>query len=553
MVSKVVSKKKKIWLKFCGGCNPGYDRVALVEEIAQNCMDRIQLVNTWDDDMQGVLLIAGCPTACVNREQLPDLPIRQICDNKNVRHICQEICKSVVQATTITKKSIPLVSELKGCQIRKEYNTMNWKAHYESRQTSIQGAVAVVKPGDRVVAAHACGSPEPLLDALVERAEELQQVEIVHMVSMGESTYCQPEYAGSFRHNSLFAGGNTRAAISERRADYTPCFFSEIPWLFRDKELPVDVAMITVSPPDKVGNVSLGVSVDYTRQAALSAKTVIAEVTPHMPRTFGNCCLHVTQIDHFVSSDRSIIEMNPPAIGDLEQAIGSHAAQLINDGDCLQLGIGAIPDATLSFLNKKRDLGIHSEMISDGVMHLVEKGVINGRRKNLHNSKIIITFAMGTRKFYDWLDNNSMIECHPVDYTNNPFIIAQNDNMVSINSAITVDLLGQVAADTLGAKQFSGVGGQVDFVRGSRRSKGGRSIIAMPSTAARGKVSRIVASLAPGQAVSTSRNDVDYVVTEHGIAHLRGKTVRERAEVLINIAAPEFREELQATWQKIIQ
>ncbi len=430
---------------------------------------------------------------------------------------------------------------------------MNWKAHYESRQVGLDEAAALVKSGDRVVAAHACGSPEPVLEALVKRAKELEQVEIVHMVSMGESPYCQPEYVGSFRHNSLFAGGNTRGAIADGRADYTPCFFSEIPWLFRDKVLPVDVAMITVSPPDKVGNVSLGVSVDYTRQAALSAKKVIAEVTPHMPRTFGNASLHVSQIDCFVLSQRPIIEMKSPVIGDLEQAIGSHAAQLIRDGDCLQLGIGAIPDATLSCLNDKKDLGIHSEMVSDGVMCLVEKGVITGRRKNLHTSKIIITFAMGTRKFYQWLDNNSMIECHPVDYTNNPFIIARNDNMVSINSAIAVDLFGQVAADTMGSRQFSGVGGQVDFIRGARRSRGGRSIIAMPATAARGKVSRIVATLAPGQAVTTSRNDVDYVVTEHGIAHLRGKTVKERAKALVEIAAPEFQEELQRNWKASIQ
>ena len=427
---------------------------------------------------------------------------------------------------------------------------MNWKDYYESRQIDLHAAASLVKSGDRVVAAHACGSPEPLLDALVQRAGALNQVEIVHMVSMGKSTYCKLENVSSFHHNSLFAGGNTRAAINEGRADYTPCFFSEVPWLFRDGTLPVDVAMITVTPPDKVGNVSLGVSVDYTRQAALSAKKVIAEVTPHMPRTFGTSCLHVTEIDHFVLSERPILEIRIPEIGVLEQAIGSHAAQLIRDGDCLQLGIGAIPDAVLSFLDGKNDLGIHSEMISDGVMRLTEAGVVTCRRKNLHNSKIIITFAMGTRNFYNWLDNNSMIACYPVDYTNNPFIIAQNDNMVSINSAIAVDLLGQVAADTLGAQQFSGVGGQVDFVRGARRSKGGRSIIAMPSTAAKGKVSRIVTNLEPGQAVTTSRNDVDYVVTEHGIAHLRGKTVRQRAETLIEIAAPEFREVLRELWQR---
>jgi 4-hydroxybutyrate CoA-transferase len=428
---------------------------------------------------------------------------------------------------------------------------MNWRKRYESRQIGLQEAAALVKSGDRVVAAHACGSPEPLLGVLVDRAAELERVEIVHMVSMGKSSYCGPGCEKAFIHNSLFAGGNTRGPINEGRADYTPCFFSEIPWLFRDGVLPVDVAMITVSPPDKVGNVSLGVSVDYTHQAALSAGTVVAEVTPHMPRIGGNAILHVDQIDWFVPSDRRIIEMQPPKIGEIEQAIGRHISRLINDGDCLQLGIGAIPDATLSFLETKKDLGIHSEMISDGVMNLVEQGVVTCRRKNIHNSKIIITFAMGTQSFYEWLDDNSMIEAHPVDYTNNPFVIAQNDNMVSINSAIAVDLLGQVAADTLGPRQFSGVGGQVDFVRGARRSKGGRSIIAMPATAAKGQVSRIMPTLDPGQAVTTSRNDVDYVVTEYGIAHLRGKTVRQRVEALINIAGPDFREGLRKAWEEV--
>ncbi|MFH1134796.1 MAG: acetyl-CoA hydrolase/transferase C-terminal domain-containing protein [Pseudomonadota bacterium] len=427
---------------------------------------------------------------------------------------------------------------------------MNWKDHYNSRRISLGEAAALVKSGDRVVAAHACGSPEPLLEALIPRAGELRDVEIVHMVSMGKSEYCLPTHGASFRHNSLFAGGSTRAAVNEGRADYTPCFFSEIPWLFRDRVLPVDVALITVSPPDKMGNVSLGVSVDYTKQAALSAKTVAAEVTPHMPVTGGESFLHVSQIDYFVESDRRLIELTPPAPGEVERAIGAHAAQLIKDGDCLQLGIGAIPDATLTFLTEKNDLGVHSEMISDGVMNLVEAGVVTCRRKNFHNSKIVITFAMGSHKFYQWLDHNSMVEAYTVDYTNNPFNIAKNDNMVSINSALAVDLLGQVAADTLGPRQFSGVGGQVDFVRGARRSQGGRSIIAMPASAAKGRVSRIVPALAPGQAVTTSRNDVDYVVTEYGAARLRGRTVRSRAEALIEIAAPEFRDELREGFKK---
>ena len=428
---------------------------------------------------------------------------------------------------------------------------MNWQNDYKEKTMTAPQAANIIKSGDRVVAGHATGSPETLLGAMVDNRGDLKDVEIVHMVSMGESVYCLPEYKEAFRHHSLFAGGITRKLIAEGTADYTPCFFKEIPGLFKDGLLPVDVAMITVSPPDKSGNVSLGVSVDYTLEAALSAKTVIAEVTPHMPAIPGTSFLHISQIDAFVETNRPIIAMEPPTIGDVEQAIGSNVSELIQDGDCLQLGIGAIPDAVLTFLDEKKDLGIHSEMISDGVMHLAEKGVINCRRKNYHPGKIVITFAMGTAEFYQWLDNNSMVEMYPVNYTNDPFVIAKNDNMVSINSAISVDLLGQVAADTLGTRQFSGVGGQVDFVRGARGSKGGRSIIAIPSTAAAGKVTRIVAALEQGQAVTTSRNDVDYIVTEYGIAHLRGRTVRQRARGLIEIAHPNFRDQLYNEFQRL--
>ncbi len=430
---------------------------------------------------------------------------------------------------------------------------MNWKAHYTRRQITLGEAAQKIASGDRVVAGHACGSPEPILDALVERAEELEGVEIVHMVSMGKSAYCQPEYEKNFRHNSIFAGAGSRKAISQGRADFTSCFFSEIPRLFRDGHLPVDVALVTVSEPDKMGNMSLGISVDYTMEAALSAKIVIAEVSPHMPRIGGNAFLHASDIDFFVKSDREMIELPPPHIGEVEKAIGAHVASLIQDGDCLQLGIGAIPDAVLTFLGDKKDLGIHSEMISDGVMSLVEAGVINGRCKNRHPGKIIITFAMGSHTFYRWLHENSMVEMHPVDYVNDPFVVAQNDNMASINSAIAVDLLGQVAADSMGAHQFSGVGGQVDFIRGARRSKNGRSIIAMPATAKKGTLSRIVSTLAPGQAVSTSRNDVDYIVTEYGLAHLTGKSIIQRAKALIEISAPEFRDTLWYEFEEIYQ
>lgn len=428
---------------------------------------------------------------------------------------------------------------------------MNWRDHFSGRTVTAAEAAAKIKSGDRVVVGHACGEPKSLVEAMVDRANELRDVEIVHMVSMGKARYCLPEHEKSFRHNALFVGGTSRKAIKESRGDYTPCFFHEIPLLFRDGILPVDVALITVSRPDKLGFVCLGISVDYTRQAALSAKTVIAEVNPNMPRIGGNSSLHVSDIHYFVHSEEPLIKLNPPVIGEVEKAIGGNVAQLIKDGDCLQLGIGEIPDAVLGFLGDKNDLGIHSEMISDGAMKLVNEGIINCRRKTFHAGKIVITFAMGTHDFYNWLDSNSMIEAYPVNFTNDPFNISQNDNMVPINSALLVDLLGQVAADTLGTMQYSGVGGQVDFVRGAARSRGGRSIIAMPATAAKGTQSRITAALMNGQAVTTSRNDVDYVVTECGIAKLKGKTVRQRSEELIRIAHPQFRDQLREERRKL--
>jgi 4-hydroxybutyrate CoA-transferase len=412
---------------------------------------------------------------------------------------------------------------------------------YKKKLCTAQDAVKIVKSGNRVVFSHACGEPRLLPGALVERAAELKDVEIVHMVPMGEALYCRPEYAQSFRHVALFSGAPTREAIWDNRGDYIPYVFSEIPFLF-SSTLPVDVAMVSVSPPDNNGFCSLGVSVDYTKSAVESAKTVIAEVNKTMPRTHGDSFIHVSDIDYFVEVDVPIAELKSVELTEVEKNIGKHAAELIDDGSCLQLGIGGIPDAVLFYLTDFKDLGIHSEMISDGVKNLVDKGVITGRRKTLHKGKIIVNFLMGTRSFYDWADDNPNIEMRTVDYTNNPYNIAQNKKMVAINSALEVDLLGQVCADTLGAKQFSGVGGQLDFVRGARLSEGGKAIIALPSSAK--GVSRIVPTLKVGAAVTTSRNDVDYVVTDFGIASLKGKTVRERMKSLINIAFPDAREEL---------
>jgi 4-hydroxybutyrate CoA-transferase len=427
---------------------------------------------------------------------------------------------------------------------------MDWQKHIKENTQTAAEALKRVKSGDRVVTAHAAGSPEELTDALMARAGELRNVEIVHMVALNSSPYCQPEYEQNFHFNGLYLSGGTRNAVAEGRADYTPIFFSQIPELFSDEFLPVDVALITVSPPDAQGKVSLGVSVDYTLKAAMTAKTTIAAVNPNMPY-IGGALLDVKEIDSFVFSEVPLLELSPPNIGPIEKAIGGHIAGLINDGDCMQLGIGAIPDAVLSFLGDKKDLGIHSEMVSDGVMHLVEKGVVTCARKTLHPGKIVIAFAMGTKAFYKWMDHNPMLEGYPVDYVNDPRVIGQNDNLISINSALSVDLLGQVAADSMGPKQYSGVGGQVDFVRGARFSKGGRSVIAMPATAAKGKVSRICGSFGPGQPVTTSRNDVDKVVTEHGVASLRGKTNAQRARALIEIAQPEFREQLMREAREI--
>jgi 4-hydroxybutyrate CoA-transferase len=422
---------------------------------------------------------------------------------------------------------------------------MNWKADYDAKRTSPAEAMKCVKSGDRVVFAHACGEPLELVDALVARAAELERVEINHMVAMGKGEYCQPEHAGSFYHKSLFVGASSREAVKDGRGDYIPVFFSEIPKLFCEGYLTPDVVLIHVSPPDTHGFCSFGISVDYTKPAAQVAKTVVAQVNPNMPRTHGDSFIHVSEIDRIVESEQAIIELQPPKIGPVEEAIGKHIAGLVEDGSCLQLGIGGIPDAVLLFLHEKNDLGIHSEMFSEGVVDLYDEGVITNRNKTISRDKMAATFLMGTRRLYDFVDDNPAVNMFPVNVINDPYLIGQNDRVVAINSAIQVDLMGQVVADTMGAVQFTGIGGQVDFVRGAARSRDGKAIIALPSTAKKGAVSRIVAAIGPGTAVTTMRADVDYIVTEHGVAHLRGKGLRERAEELIAIADPAFRDQIR--------
>lgn len=419
----------------------------------------------------------------------------------------------------------------------------NWRDRCRSKIVSAAQALKSVKSGDRVVIGHACGEPPTLVEALVARAPELTNVEIVHMVAMGPAKYAQPGMEESFKHNAFFVGATTRKAIEEKRGEFTPCFFSEIPRLFKNGILPVDVVLMQVTPPDDSGFCSLGVSVDYTLPAAESAKIVIAQMNSLMPRT-GGTKIALDQITYIVERDEPLIELKPPKIGEVESKIGENVASLIPDGATLQLGIGAIPDAVLLFLKGKKDLGIHSEMFSDGVVFLAEAGVVTNRRKTINTGKFTATFLMGTRKLYDFVDKNPNVEMLPVNYVNDPYIIGQHENMMAINSALQVDLMGQVNAEMIGSRQFSGIGGQVDFVRGASRSPGGKAIIALPATAAGGKISRICCDLDRGAAVSTSRNDVHYVVTEFGVADLRGKSLRQRAQALIAIAHPGFRETL---------
>ena len=420
----------------------------------------------------------------------------------------------------------------------------DWKKEYKNKTKSKEEVIRHIKSDDRVVLAHAAGEPTILVDEIVRQKDRFENVEIVHMVPIGEAEYCQPGMEKHFRHNSLFAGAKTRKSIIEGRSDFTPVFFSEIPRLFKENILPVDVALIQLSPPDQKGNLSFGVSVDYTMAAAESAKIVLAEVNNQMPRTAGSN-IHISQIDFLVETNRKLLEIPLPEISEIEEKIGYHVASLVPDRSNLQLGIGAIPDAVLKFLTKKKDLGIHSEMFSYGVIDLYENGVITNKYNNLNPGKFIATFLMGTKRLYDFVDNNPDVVMRPVDYTNKITIAGQVDRLISINSAIQVDLYGQVCADTMGNQQFSGVGGQVDFVRASSLSKGGKSIIALPSTNNKKTASRIVSRLYEGACVTTSRNDVHYIVTEYGIADLRGKTVRQRAHSLISIAHPDFRENLR--------
>ena len=423
---------------------------------------------------------------------------------------------------------------------------MNWAETYRRRITSAEEAVRSVKSGDHVWVHAGCNNPEELIRALVGRHQELRDVEISHLMTFGCADHVDPRYQGSFRHRGLFIGSNVREAVNAGRADFVPVFLSEIPRLIQSRLLPVDVALIQIAPPDEHGFCSYGVGVECTKAAAEQAGTVVALVNRRMPRSLGDSFIHVSRLTHVVEIDRPVRELpQVQEVGEVARAIGRNVAALIEDGSTLQMGIGEIPDAVLLFLKEKRHLGIHTEMFSDGVVELFESGVVTNEAKTLHRGKIVASFVLGSKKTFDFLDNNPFVEFHPTDYVNDPFVIARHDKMVAINSALAVDLTGQVCADSLGRSVYSGFGGQVDFVRGAARSKGGKPIIALPSTARDGKVSRIVDTLAEGSGVVTTRADVHYVVTEYGVARLFGKSLRERAQELIAIAHPDFRAELK--------
>ena len=427
---------------------------------------------------------------------------------------------------------------------KEKAHSVAWQASYRSKLVSADEAVKVIKSGDSVYVHSNAAAPHTLTDAMVRRSPELSKVKILQLMTLGKADYAKQEYSDSFELHALFIGSNVREAVNKGRADYIPVFLSEIPRLFESGAIPIDICLIQVSPPDSHGYCSYGVSVDCTIAARKKSRIVIAEVNKQMPRTLGRSFVHVSRLNYIVETDRPLPTLEADIPDEVEKEIGKNVASLVANRATLQLGIGAIPNAVLKYLTEKRDLGIHSEMLSDGILDLIEEGVITNDAKTILPGKVAVSFVMGTKRLYDFVDNNPLIEFQTSDFINDPFIISQNEGMTAINSALQVDVTGQVAADSLGSYFYSGFGGQVDFIRGASRAKNGRAIIAMPSTAKGGSISRISAALLPASGVVTSRADVHYVVTEYGIAQLYGLTIKERIKALIAIAHPDFRESL---------
>ncbi|MBZ0136616.1 MAG: 4-hydroxybutyrate CoA-transferase [Planctomycetes bacterium] len=412
------------------------------------------------------------------------------------------------------------------------------------KYVSAEQAVAGIKSGQRVFIGSGAAEPSELVSAMTARTGELRDVNVLHILTLGEAPYVAPDCADSFRHTAFFIGHNVREAVQSGRADFMPIFLSEIPALF-ERRLPLDWALVQLSPPDKHGYCTVGVAADVVISAIRHARNVVAEINPYMPRTWGNTIIHVDQLRACVKVEYPLPELKPEPIDDVSAAIGRHVAGLIDDGDCLQLGIGTIPNAVLRELRNHTHLGVHTEMLSDGIVDLVQTGAIDCTRKNYHPDKVICSFVMGTRALYDFVDDNPFVESYGSEFVNDPYNIARNDHMAAVNSALQVDLTGQVNSDSIGSRPYSGIGGQVDFIRGAAKSRGGKPIIALPSTAMKGQLSRIVPTLLEGAGVVTSRGDVHYIATEYGVANLYAKGIHERAKALIQIAHPNFREELQ--------
>jgi len=422
--------------------------------------------------------------------------------------------------------------------------SFDWKEKYSGLVGDARQAIKQIKPGDTVFIGTGVGQPQHLVQKLVEHSEDLYDVRIVHLLTIGEAPYVAEEYRDKFKMNSFFIADNVRGALSRGVGDYTPIFLSEIPKQFESGKIPIDVALISVSPPDAGGLCSLGVSVDIVKSAVANSRYVVAQVNSNMPRIFGDSFVHVNDIDMLVSFDEDIIEMTMEEPDDVLRAIGRNIARLVEDGSTIECGIGRVPQALAEFLKDKKDLGIHTEMFGDWIIDLIECGAITCSKKTINRGKIVASFCMGSKRLYDYIDNNPFFEFYPTEYVNDAYIIAQNEKVVGINVGLEVDLTGQVCADSLGYQFYSGIGGQIDFIRGSARSRGGKPIITMPSTAKDDTISRIVPHLTEGAGVVTTRGDVHYVVTEYGVAYLHGKTIRERALALINIAHPKFRTEL---------
>jgi len=421
---------------------------------------------------------------------------------------------------------------------------MSWVDDYKKKLVSAEDAVADIKSGNRVYISGNAATPYVLMKALASRKDELKGIELVHVLLIGEDPLSSREMFGHFRHNSLFVGPADRQAINEGRADYIPIFLHQIPNLFYSGQMPLDAALIHTSPPDEHGFMSLGVEVLASKAALEKATVVITQVNEKMPRILGDSFVHVSRVDKVVEISEDLPQLEKKPFTEVERKIGHSIASLIEEGSTLQLGIGGIPDAVLSALKGNMELGIHTEMVSDGVMDAIESGIITGAKKTFHPNKVILTFMLGSKRLYEYADNNPIFEAHPTDYTNHPFNVSQNDKMVAINSAIEVDISGQVCSDSIGTYIYSGFGGQVDFIRGAAHSKGGKPIIALPSTAKQGKMSRIVPYLKQGAGVVTTRADVKHIITEYGVAYLHGKNLLERTKALINIAHPDFRDDL---------